>query len=397
MKQRTLTLSSAMFLSAILISGCGGGGGGTNNGTPASNNNETTDQTTNSCTTTIDQYIAALDATLPTWEQLDCFSDQLTRMDRPSFEKRMLASSTVLGQANVSQILDYWNTIHTTYPTNVSSALTAGLPPHTDSNGNTLDELNLSATDLDRKLRGIMTVLIGQKLEGRRTLMLRFFPGGTPPTFNSETEFRTFFTDSLLPELIAEAQAAERYKVEYFNPFRKEIEVWLNSSGSWFGAMSDSQQLAFAQEVVDDIHDAVRPHFTGTLIAHSAQRYAADSSDDFWENLSFSEYDEVHFALFPNCDLANTESYLDRQIGHFTTQAARDGIPWQVAELTVAENVFTACGFDFATNDNESAIYNLVFSKLDAASPPYAGVQIGAASISTSAAQTTVINYLNSK
>jgi hypothetical protein len=399
----SIVLLRTLLLSLLLLTlsfGCGGGSSEAPEVPPSGDDGGGED---NTCNTSLTTYISNLHLEVPSWQQLECFTDNVERFNTPTYIKRMLASSPQSSQNDVSQTannsLVRWHDLYTDFGANVSSALLKSAPPFTGTNGETIT-YPLSAANADVIFRSAATMFLYEKTLGRPVVWVNFYPLNDNSTaFNTQADFENWVSDQLLPEKILEAQAAEIIKAEYYIPFPIEFEIFFKkytgfTNGGFSDSLSESDFVQLGQSVIDQIHDAVRPHFGGKLIAHLYNSAAGD--DMFLQNLTYSQYDEFFIALFPQCDLATTSTYMDAQMNYFMPVVARDGLPWQLSELTVQRVLFDAC--DNSDYDAiEADIYSRVFDKLDALERSPVGVQIGSQDLTTEAAKQIIIDYFNSK
>lgn len=382
----------------LLLISCGGGGGSAS--APDSGDNGGGQPPDQSCTTSLDSYIENLHNEVPSWEQLECFTNDLQRLTLPSFSKRMLDSISEINSGNIEQAasmaLQSWDQLYTDYGANLSSAFKAG-PPYTTENGNDLSYPLDSAT-ADYVFRGSALLYIKEKQLGRPVVFTHFYPiSDVPPTFSSQAEFQQWFDEQLIPEQILAAQTAEKIKAEFFIPFPIEFEIFFKKyteygEGGFIDAMSQDEIVAFGQALLDQIAAAVRPHYDGVLVAHTYNSVAGQ--DTFLAQMTYAAFDILYIALFPQCDIATTESYLDDQLDYYMPIIQRDGLAWQASEITVFPHLFDACdNVNFA--DIEAEIYQTVFSKLDAAAVTPVGVQIGAYTLETEEAKQVIRDYFN--
>lgn len=394
-----VVLRASFVINIVLLTiACGGSGGSSSNEPPDNGNNEPPDTR---CNTSLDSYIEDLHNYIPSWEEIECFTDDLQRVALPSFGKRMLDGGANVDSSNVDQAasdaLARWNALFNEYNVNISSAMKAG-PPYTGEQGETLT-YPLTEFNANYLYRGSSLLYLKEKLQGRPIVFAHFYPiDDVAPNFANLTEFQQWVDDRLIPEKVIEAQAAERVKAEYYIPFPIEFEIFFKKytqydNGGFMDDMPAEEIIAIGQNLIDQIFDAVRPHFNGALVAHSYNRAA--SNDDFLSSLSYSDFDIYFIALFPNCDLATTADYIDNQLNYYLPIITRDGLAWQASEITVFPQLFEACEVQLA--DIEAEVYELVFSKLENAEVPPIGVQIGSYTIETDAAKDVIKAYFNQK
>ncbi len=394
----------AFILSMSLVA-CGGGGGGSsgpdnngnhngnndNGGNNGSNNNGENEEVI--CAENIGVVVDALGTTTPTWEELGCFTEGLARFEKPSFIKRILLGSDTLPEnatawiVHLEQVEETW----ADWPINVGNTLPGPMPPYLDIEGRTYP---MTAEALDLEMRSYAAVLLEEKLTHNRPLYFaHFWPPYAVNEFDSEEAYRTWLEDIYLPELEVVSDTAEFVKAEYFIPYLLEVEQLANGLGDWFEVLSEQEKLAIGQEFIDRVYEVVRPRYNGVLVASSYTRYTL--TGDFWMNLSFAEYDQIDFAIFPECNLEVTEAYVDDQLENYMAIVTRDSVPYMISELTVyREKLFeNPCpSFDFEAN--EAALYQLVFDKLDAL--PIAPIGLSAGAPHTENAKAAMEVFFNS-
>jgi hypothetical protein len=393
----TKIMLTNLFL--LLFTACGGGGG------PAEVVDDIIPPAEDivECNTTLDSYIENLHNYIPSWTELECFTEGAVRLEYPNFVKRMLVSSPSSDPNNVSQTatnsLTNWHSAFSTYGANVSSALLKSAPPFTGVNGEDLT-YPLSEENADIVFRSAATMFMHEKQLQRPVVWVNFYPlNDQLPAFNNQAEFEDWVTNRLLPEKVIEAQAAELIKAEYYIPFPIEFEIFFKrytgySDGGFADSLSETELLTLAQSVISQIHDTVRPHFNGKLIAHLYNSVAG--GDLFFQELTYSQFDEFYIALFPQCDLATTDNYVDAQLDYFLPIVNRDGLPWQLSELTVQKVLFDACS-DSDYEAIEADIYSNLFDKLESLDTLPIGIQIGTQDLTTEPAKQVIIDYFNSK
>lgn len=393
------TFTAALLTTALAACGGGGSAGGASNSSSGGASNSTaggssgqqeTNPDTVVCAESIDVLVQGLADKTPTWEELACFTEDLPRFEAPAFVKRILLGSDTLPenatawQVHLEQIEQTWQE----WPINVANSLPGPMPPHL-VNGE-LRTYPMTPEGLDLEMRSYATVLLYEKLvHGRPLFFSHFWPPEAVKEFDTYQDYLAFMEDVYLPELEAVADAAEFVKAEYFLPFLLEAEVYVNGLGEWIDDLGEVEKLAIAQDFVDRVHETVRPRYNGILIAHSYATYSAFG--DYWSNISYSRYDFMNFALFPQCNIEVTEQYLDNQFGHYMTIVSRDSIPYFINELTVMEKYFFCEDFDLEAQ--EAALYEAVLAKID--SQPIAPVGLSAGAPRSAEARQVLKDYFN--
>ncbi len=367
----------AALAALAFVGGCGGPGGG-----PAAPDDEPEPPAADPCAgVVLDSLLARLEQERPTWDQVDCFTGDLTRLPEPDFVERILADSEKFGQQTglLAKHLAYWDDIVSTYAPNVSPALMAAVPPYADDRGVPL-AYPLSPTWLDELLRASAAVFIREKRAGRRVLVQLLYPPGTIDLgFTDEASFRAWIDTDFTRELTALAEMAERIKAEYLMPLPIELEVFVNNQSGFIDDLSETQKVALAQDIADKAIQVTRPRFRGKIGAFSYVNYHVDPAPDYWADVRFTGYDFVSFSAFPACDLPTTDAYVDGQLDRYLTIVRRDNVAWWLGELTLQEKLFAACDKGGATfMALKDDLLDLVLTKLDTLSPPPAGVMVRA-------------------
>lgn len=358
------------------------------------------------CTTSLQEHLENINdfsnPVIPSWDEIDCFTGDLVRLENPNFYKMAHSGDTVPGTPQsqpaptVLQWIDHWDTIYTNYGSNISPALMSPVPPWVQENGEEFD-YPLTPSLLDQKLRAAAIVFINEKLKGRRIRVVQFYPPSDQydeDDFYDEASFREFVTNVWVPEKITEAQMAERIKAEYYIPFPLEVEVFIKNL-PFIDDLSESEAIQLAQDFIDEIHAAVAPHFNGTLSITSVSRY--DSMDDPWNAIEMSAFDQIAFGLFPECNMSITQSYLDRQIANYEIIIARDQVPWVFSEVFINPDLYNmeACIDNFASI--EADLVNAVIDTMEDTVTPPVGAGFDQYLFVTDDAADVVIDYFDSK
>lgn len=381
---------------AGLLGACGGGGGDSsqNNNAQQGNND---DQVVEECATSLDTWLSGLQNTIPSWDEIDCFIGENERLPQPNITVRGLASSGVVpttGNDYFSSVLEYWDGLTEDYSGNLSSQVFGMLPPYYPNSWN---EETGQELYLDERLRAAAVVYTREKQLGLPILMIAFSPPELEsPVFNDSDEFFSWLREVFIPVKIQEAQAAELIKVESYVPWPLEMEVFIRDLGGegnngFIESMSDNEKIQFAQTVIDEIRDAVRPHFTGTLVAHSYHNYW--QAGTIWNQLSYDGFDEIHFAFFATCDVESTSAYMDAQLQNYQMVVENSGnLPWQANEISVGDHLFN-CDTPLETIEQE--VYQTIFEKLMNANNPPIGLSVATVEILTDDTRQYIQSYFD--
>lgn len=408
---RYMQLFSVVVLS-LCLAACGGSSSGGSMqddvGEETGNENEEQANTVEvDCDRPISFYVENLDNNFPdnlaSWDQLECYIDDQTRIAEPEFFLLVGNDTPDLSVTpDVPQtawehlqgdlaLFELWP-VATNFGYNLSEA-----PPYL------IDDAR-SYTDVqwEQKLRAMATIGVYLKSLGQRVTVDFFYPpflfaGGneTIPTINSASEFLTWWRDSYIPERVSIAVMAERINAEYYQPWDIEPGQFLRAMGdSWLDALSEEDQIATAQQAIDELYDAVRPVFSGSLILINYDRYAAHG--DHWRNLDLSEWDIVYFALFTEGNVEATENYLSEQLDVYTTMIARDNIDNWLFGVTVDQDVHERLLTEGESFDAiEADIYNAIFTAADQLSIPSNGITVPVGAIQTDAAEQVTRSYFD--
>ena len=204
----------------------------------------------------------------------------------------------------------------------------------------------------DKSLRVFALYAIQRKRDGHPIEIADHYPDGMQAApANNVAEFREWIDKVFVPQKIHEATIAELLKAEILIPFPLEIERWIQVQ-PWAKTTSTQEKVATAQYVLDHVYNAVRPIFKGKLDVESYANYLPDRDGSGWKNLVFTDYDEVSFNLFPECDLEFSVMYTQNQMKHVMDIVLRDDLKWWIHEWDFKNNVFEGlCG----TNMEEEA------------------------------------------
>ncbi len=411
------------YFSIALLSACGSGGSDSNSG-GSNTNNETGNSQENDppinneppintvdCTLTVQSLLENLEDTTPSWEQLDCYTQDLARLTRPSF---YLQASDQPPEDNSGEtdnnndtMFDWrqlsWRLLQTDmalfeeWPqANIWGYNLQEVPPYL------VDPcVGYTADEFDQRLRGMATVSTYLKQQGQ-LLKVDYF---TPPSMSeceningptSSSEWLSWWEETYIPERVQIAQMAERIKAEYYQPWDVEPGIMLRSMGEdWFDAMEPAAQTQLAQQAIDSLYEALRPVFSGTLVVIVLERW------EFYQSLhsvDYSEWDQVNFVLFTEGDVEATQNYLANQLALYQEMITRDGIEyWVLQELTVnpiTHERLLPAGVEF--EDIEADIYQAIIDAIGSLELPLNGIGITTGHILTDDAKVLVQAFYDS-
>lgn len=410
---------AAFLFVGILCTGCGGGssdgdagggqggeqggGGGGQQGSDIPNLTMGTDCSISLAL--IAEYITNdVPNSVPSWDQLDCYIDDVERLALPSV---FLSASDVPPDENGTddpltplESFEFDEAIYAEWPSTTVPHFTFGEVPPFSNDDNTSFYPEDLENDWDLKLRAMATFVLLAKAQDYRATVAYFYPpsffnfGDNSPWTEPQTreDFIDFWRNEYIPQRVALAEMAERVKAEYLQPWDIEPGQFVRAFGDqWLNDLSDDDQVAVTQQIVDELYTAVSAEFSGTLIVINYDRYAAVG--DHWSEVDLSEWDQVHFALFTEGDVEGNEAYLDEQIDMYATIIARDGITqWAIQEVTVdpAAHSLALSGTGTSFADIEEDIYQSLFDKIATLTTPPIGIGITTGYIETDAARTLV-------
>ncbi|MBI4175225.1 hypothetical protein HY523_01255, partial [Candidatus Berkelbacteria bacterium] len=134
-------------------------------------------KTTTACTS-IEKLLSTFEQTTPTWEQLDCYFADVTRLPTPAYFTKMNVDYDAHRGDRTSLVTiyrDLWDAYMREYGSNVSPANGAGMPPYVGTDGQPLS-YPLSTDNFDAKMRGVAVAYLGEKAKGRRINFQNFHP-----------------------------------------------------------------------------------------------------------------------------------------------------------------------------------------------------------------------------
>lgn len=340
---------------------------------------------------------------IPSWEELERFTDEAERLPIPAYEKRALAWYGVENDGGpfdtsadwMPQVLAFNKDLIEEFGSNMSVALMSPLPPFTPAGGGEFT-YPLQPESLDLKLRATTVLFLYEKSLGLPTTFVNFYPPHVETErFATEAAFYQWLEERFLPEKEAEAKAAELMKAEKYMPWPLEFELFITDIGGihddgFLAQSSDQEILDFANDVKTRIFNTVRPHFNGKLVAHLYHNYTNRPDQNFWDQMSYTGFDEIHFAYFPQHDVETTARDLDVQLSHYYKIIENSGnIPWLASEISAFEWYIE----DGKLEEYEKDLYELIFTKLEAATIPPKGISPAGGYMKTEAARQYVREY----
>jgi hypothetical protein len=354
-------------------------------------------------TASLESVVLNLIKYIPTWEELERFTDTVERLPLPDYEKRASAWMGLPGEEDVfdsnwdwmPQVLEYNEMLTQRFGVNGSSALINMVPPFAMPDGSRIP-VPYPLDVLDEKLRATACLFLYEKSLGLPVVLVNLYPPDMElDKFATREEFYVWFNNRFLPEKIAEAKAAELMKAEKYAAWPLEFEIFINEVGGVFdgGFLSNSSEeevLAFAEEVKIKILTAVKTHYHGNVIAHLYNNYYKRPEYHYWDRMSYAGFDEINFAFFPPFDVETTNEYMDVQLEHYTRIIGNSGnIPWLASEVTVFEWYVE----DGKLEAYEKDLYEAAFTKLEAAPIPHKGMAASGGYMKTEAARDFLADY----
>lgn len=337
---------------------------------------------------------------IPTWEQLERFTDVAQRLPLASFEKGASSWAGLPGDDDgpfdtskdwMPQVLEYSEYLTETFGGHETKVGFNDVPPFTAPDGSR-NPVPYPLDILDQKLRASTALLLYEKSQGRPTTFVNFYPPDVEiEKFSTETQFYAWLDNEYLPEKEAEARAAELMKAEKYIPWPLEFEIFIAEVGGihddGFLANSTEQQiLDFANDVKARIFNAVKANYNGKIVAHLHNNYQR-AGFDYWDQMTYGEFDEIHFSFFPPFDVASTNAYMDELLLHNAKIVRNSGnIPWIANDVSVFEWYVE----DGKLLEYEKDMYEAALNKLEGASIPPKGISAAGGYMKTDAAR----NYL---
>ena len=345
-------------------------------------------------TASIETVVNHLTSYVPTWEEIERFSSVARFIAVEGFEKRAIESGPLGGDGedHMIRVMAAFDETYEFFSANVSSALISYAPPLFDEGGDAL-AYPLSGDLLDEKMRSAAAMMLLEKSKDRPVWLInRYPPESTLPSFTSLDDFRSWFSGSFLPEKVAEAEMAERVFADKYIPFPVEFESFIRQIGGWgeggfIDDMSSEQILALAREISSSVLAQVRPRYSGVIVASLYNDYSRGPS--FWQDMTYEDYDEIHFGFFPYGNESEADAYVNAQMANYMRILERSGTPpWLAGEVIV---------FDGSSDPSlEKILYELVFDKLDEASIAPSGMSVGAGIVRTEEASSFISEYFRS-
>lgn len=341
---------------------------------------------------------------IPSWDELERFTTDAQRLPVPAFEKRALAWLGVEGEGAVfsgdymKAVLAFNHELIEEFDGNMSSALMSPLPPFSGPNGEEIT-YPIQPDILDAKLRATTASFLYEKSLGLPVTLVNFYPPNVDSEkFATKEAFYQWFETRFLPEKVAEAKAAEIMKAEKYMPWPLEFELLINDIGGIFdeGFLANSSEeeiLAFAEDVKTKILTAVKAHYKGIVVAHLFNNYFQRPDYEYWDRMSYSGFDEIHFAIFPPFDVEATQIYMNKQLVHYAKIIENSGnIPWIASEISVFEWYVEQGKME----EYEKDMYRVTFEKVENAAIPPKGISPAGGYMKTLEAREFVKNYFAS-
>lgn len=336
---------------------------------------------------------------IPTWEELEKYTDTAQFQPIPSFSKRVGIYGEELGNRYgddyLGGLLADLDGVYDFFGANESSVGFNDMPPFYQVDEEFIVPYPLDR--LDQKLRASVVMHLYESSRGRATQLVNFYPPfAVWGNFATKADFDAWFESKFLPEKEAEAKAAELMKAERFIPWPLELEVMVRKvggvgNGGFLDGASPEEMLAFGNELKTRIYNTVRPHYSGRLVAHVHNNYFNGPPSDYWDQMTYSEFDEIQFAFFPPFDPETTEAYMDEQLTHYMKILQNSGnLPWLAAEVSVFE-WYVENG---KMLEHEPGMYQVALEKIDAAPVPPSGIASPAGYMRTEEARQLLKQYL---
>jgi len=262
-----------------------------------------------------------------------------------------------------------WDDIWGTGVVNISPALNSAAPSYK------LGWPEHTLAEHEEFARCASIVYLHQKLAGRPVFVIDFYPPheGTPDLATKQ-QLLDWWTGVFLERAKLMARTAERIKAEYFGPLMVEVEVFLGQQPA-VEALPPIEQARLGQQLLDQLVAAVRPLYTGRLVAHS---YANDTGpDDPLLAISFAAFDEVHFSLFPMCDLALSKQVFDKQLGNYIAIVKRDQVDWGIGEFESFKHNFDCDGTGNIHDEIQHELYAEFFRRVAVIRPRPVNIGVG--------------------
>ncbi len=363
------------------------------------------------CSVSVESLIQNLDVqpdSIPGWEQLDCYTADLIRKPTPSTV--IMVGDIPPGTDGSTQFSGVWNLLQTNteflqaWPNNEVSGL-SDFPPFLSIDG-TSSFYPENEERWQMKLRAKALNAIWVKQQNYRARITQFYPPsfydqenwwklGAENISSSET-FLSWWRTQYIPERQDLAVMAERVKAEILMPWDIEPGVFLRTFGDdWLSSLSPAEQVTLVQTMIDELADALRPLFSGTLSIIIYDRYAAFGQH--WDQIDLSSWDQANFVFFTEGNLATTQQYLDEQLAGYMAIIQRSNIPWIAQEVTVSGDTHRRLllAEDGTFESMEEDIYRMIFTTLAAQPIKPVGVGITTGYIETSGADAYVRSALS--
>ncbi len=362
-------------------------------------------QADSSCSTPLSHYVQNLDADfpnyVPTWTELNCFTSSQTRMPAPKFfiqvaDEPPSTDGTAEPRGSFFEFISDSISYFDDWPQSNANFLTLQEAPPYLTGG----KFQYTSTEWDQKLRGMAAYGLYLKSLGQRVSVSYYYPphlsepgAGLVPLFESPEELLEWWEQVYIPERIDLAEMAESIQAEYYQPWDVEPGQQLRAASDLFiDSMTEDEQVALTQQMIDKLFAAIRPIYSGTLILITYDRF------EFYPHmkaLDFSEWDQVHFVLFTEGDAEGTAYYLQKQLAGYAEIVQRDNLQnWAFQEVTVNGDTHQILLDQYPPyyqfEDIEVDIYQVLFDAFDAMPVQAHGIGFTTGHIETEAARALV-------
>lgn len=358
-------------------------------------------------TASLETIIRNIENYVPTWEELERFTDDAEFLEIPAFGTVAASWYDPTGPGDPSPsdvpyltwLLDYNASLVEDFNANMSSALFTTMPPYEGPNGGEI-VVPYPPDILDERLRASTVLFLREKSFGLPTTMVNFYPPFIEmEEFPTRAAFEEWFENRFLPEKEAEAKAAEIMKAEKYIPWPVEFEILIRQFGGidddgFMAGKSEEEILTFANYVKDRIFNTIKPHYSGRIVAHLYNNYQLWPEQRYWSKMSYSEFDDIYFAFFPPFNIESTGDYMDVQLEYCMKIIENSGgKPWYASEVSVFEWYVE----DGKMAENEKGMYEVAFNKLETARIPMSGMTAAGGYMQTEAARQYLKEYFASK
>jgi hypothetical protein len=361
-----------------------------------------------SCPAKIEDLINVRDGedTVPTWEQLDCFTNTLVRKPTPKFLSDRLTDFSKYIEDRTTPNLG-WTMYQdidaqtTALGTDVAMWNTLNqVPPYVELSTNTVYTFPLKPEWHERKIRFAASIFIAQKKKDRFTSAVFFYPPTPLMSWafaSSQTVFKEWYLNHFIPEKVVEAKALERIKVERYTPFVVELETWVARILPFAAVTSTAEKVELAQWMIDTLVPELRKHFKGLIHAHSYINYELNGVE--WNRLNFSKFDTLGFSYFPVCGGQDHNTYLQIQFENYLKVVENSGnIPWGVSEIGPSKKTWVdnGCMSEAEYSDIEPVIFEVFINKMKTVTPAPSSTGFASTFVNP-ATSALVAEYLSSR